>query len=468
MVFAPTQRQLAAIDLQGSDATHCMLFGGARSGKTFIHLWAIISRALAYPSRHAVLRHRFNTVKKTVVLDTLPKVMEICYPEAEKYCELNKTDWYYVLPAGESSGPHTRKFSEIWFGGLDTKERADKILGQEFATIFLNECSEISWHSRNIAMTRLAQNTPLRNKAFYDCNPASQAHWTYQVFEEKKSPDTRRRLEDAEKYVSLLMNPEDNRENLDEATIESFKSMPLRYKERFYYGRYASVSDSALWTTELIEQCRMETVPPDMIRIVVAIDPSGCSGEEDTRSDEVGIVVAGLGEDGKGYVIEDCSGRYGPADWARVACDAFERHEADTIVAETNYGGAMVGEVIRAQRPGTPFREVKASRGKVVRAEPIAALYEQGKVYHLMEMPELEDQLCAMTMSGYQGSKSPDRADALVWALSSLFNTITRKKRDSTHKLQTRAITGRDARGIRKVGPKRHRGHYSNENHRYF
>lgn len=145
----------------GSAATHVMAYGGSRSGKTFGFVRGVLVRAFAHKSRHAMLRYRFNHIKASIIYDTLPKVMELCFPGVAEHCRLDKTDWFLTLPNG----------SEVWFGGLDDKERTEKILGQEYATIYLNECSQIPWASRNMAMTRLAQNTPLRLKAYYDCNP---------------------------------------------------------------------------------------------------------------------------------------------------------------------------------------------------------------------------------------------------------------------------------------------------------
>lgn len=418
MAFKLTADQLRAMDLQASDATHVMLYGGSRSGKTFLNLRTIMIRALAHKSRHAVLRFRFNHVKSSVIYDTLPKVMDLCFPGVADKCKLDKSDWFYRLPNG----------SEIWFGGLDDKERTEKILGQEYATIFLNECSQISWSARNMAMTRLAQNTPLRLKALYDCNPPSKGHWTYRLFIEAVSPDTRKAVPDPSRYNAMLMNPAGNKQNLSEEYFRELEALPERMRLRFLLGQFQSIEDSALWTVDLLEQCRIDGELPDMQRIVIAVDPSGCAGDEDVRSDEIGIVVCGLGRDGKGYVLEDLSGRYGPADWGKVVADAFERHEADRVVAETNFGGAMVGEIVRAARPGTPFTEVRASRGKVARAEPISALFDQGKVVLSGSFPDLEDQMCAMTTAGYMGSKSPDRADAMVWGLASLFPGMTKKE----------------------------------------
>jgi phage terminase large subunit-like protein len=141
-------------------------------------------------------------------------------------------------------------------------------------------------------------------------------------------------------------------------------------------------------------------------------------------------MVCALGQDGHGYLLEDLSGRYGPAEWGKIACDAYDRHAADRVVAEKNFGGAMVEAVIRAASPDVPYREVTASRGKAVRAEPIASLYEQNKMHHIGYFPELEEQLCGMTTDGYSGLKSPDRADAMVWGFTELFPALTRKVKE--------------------------------------
>jgi len=166
---------------------------------------------------------------------------------------------------------------------------------------------------------------------------------------------------------------------------------------------------------------------PQFLRVVIAVDPSGCRGEADKRSDEVGIVVCALGTDGHGYLLEDLSGRYKPEEWASVVESAYERHRADRIVGEINFGGDMVRAVLQAKNELLPYSEVHASRGKVQRAEPIAALYEQEKIHHVGYHPEIEEQLCMFTNAGYQGGTSPDRADAAVWGFTELFPMMTRK-----------------------------------------
>lgn len=173
----------------------------------------------------------------------------------------------------------------------------------------------------------------------------------------------------------------------------------------------------ALWTRDMLDRNRVRAAP-ELKRVVVAVDPSGTSG--DGEGDDIGVVVAGLGPDDTGYVIADYTAQASPAEWGRIAVNAYNRHAADRIVAERNFGGAMVAHVIRTTDPRVAYRDVTASRSKMVRAEPIAALYEQGRVRHVGAFPKLEDQMCSFGPSGYVGYGSPDRADALVWALTDL------------------------------------------------
>ncbi len=181
-------------------------------------------------------------------------------------------------------------------------------------------------------------------------------------------------------------------------------------------------AEGALWTTATLEAARVTTVER-MTRVVVAVDPpvTGHAG-----SDACGIVVVGAMTDGPpqdwhAVVLEDASVRgASPEGWARAAIAAMERHGADRLVAEVNQGGDLVHAVVRQIDPLIPYKAVRATRGKVLRAEPVAALYEQGRVRHVRGLGDLEDQMCRMTTQGYQGKGSPDRVDALVWALTEL------------------------------------------------
>ena len=439
--FKRTAKQEEALSVLGGPATHCMLFGGSRSGKTFEIIEAIICRALAAAgSRHAILRFRFNHCKASIVHDTFPKVMRLCFPQVSYH--LDKSDWFAQFENG----------SQIWFGGLDDKERTEKILGQEYATIFLNECSQIPYSSRNIAITRLAQNVmceelgrPLRNKMYYDENPPSKGHWTHKLFIEHKDPDTKRLINGAD-YACLLMNPEDNKENLPEGYLETLDSLPIRMQKRFKLGLFSDNTDNALWTEEIIEKWRSIDIDlPDMQRVVVAVDPSGSDDEEQSDNDEIGIVVAGLGDDGNGYLLEDLTKRCGPAKWGKIATSAYDRHKADRIVGEVNYGGEMVKFVVQTAKPNVPFKKLNASRGKVVRAEPISSLHEQGKIRFVGFFPELEDELLNFTTTGYTGEDSPNRADSMVWAFSELFPGLVEEAKKKEQKKSKPPVVRRSA-----------------------
>lgn len=176
----------------------------------------------------------------------------------------------------------------------------------------------------------------------------------------------------------------------------------------------------ALWTRAMLDKAfiRLEAVPP-MEEIVVSLDPSGISDDDD-EGDSVGLIVAGKNGD-NGYILEDLTCREGPQEWGTRAVNAYKRWGADRIIAEVNYGGAMVEHVIRTIDPRVPVRVVHASRGKFIRAEPVSALYEQGRVRHVGAFPDLEDQMTLLTRSGYQGLGSPDRLDAAVWAITDMF-----------------------------------------------
>lgn len=440
-----TARQLAAQEVLAGDATHCMLFGGSRSGKTFLLVRNVCMRALKAPkSRHAILRFRFNAIKASVVFDTFPKVMDLAFPGV-KYT-ISKTDWFAEFENG----------SQIWFGGLDDKERAEKILGMEFATIYLNEASQIPQGSRDIAVTRLAQQVdqvvkgsdtrPLKPRMYYDCNPPSKVHWTYKIFVEKRDPDTKLGLPNPLDYAFFQINPQDNAENVSAGYLDTLKSLSARLQKRFLKGEFADATPNALFTDEVIDRWRVvDGVLPEFVRVVVGVDPSGSDDVDNADNDAIGICVGALGVDGNAYLLEDCTVKAGPLTWGRVATSAYDRHEADVVVGEINYGGAMVRQVIQTARPRTPFKAVTATRGKAVRAEPFSALYESGKVRHVGDFSELEDELVAFSTVGYIGEKSPNRADAWIWVLSELFPGLIKvKKEPKENKAAVHRIHGGD------------------------
>ena len=423
--FKRTAQQDLALHVISSDATDIALGGGARSGKTFFLVFAVVTRALAVAgTRHCILRFRQNAIIQAVVMDTFPKVLNLCYPGVYDLKMMNKTWWFYTFPNG----------SELWFGGLDDKDRVEKILGNEYCTMYFNECSQIPWQSIKLALTRLAQKSKLRLKAYYDFNPPSKRHWTHKIFIDRVSPETGKPLLRPTDYAFLFMNPLDNRENLDEKFLERLDALPDKERKRFFLGQFAEENNDALWTDEILDYSRYLGELPNMVRIVIGVDPSGCGGDldEDYRSDEIGIVVAGLGTDGKGYLLEDLSGHYGPSEWARIVADAFTRWMADRVVAESNYGGAMVQHTIATANDKIPVTLVRATRGKTVRAEPVAALYDikDNRIKHAGHFPEIEEQLTGFYPDGYKGIRSPDRADAAIWAFTELFPGLVKSLRD--------------------------------------
>ncbi len=423
-----TARQIEAQRVMAGPASHVLAYGGSRSGKTRLIVRALVIRALKAPrSRHAILRFRFNHVKASIGQDTLPAVMAQEFPDVP--LRLNREDWIGYLPNG----------SELWLGGLDDKDRTEKILGLEFASVFLNEVSQIPWGSREMAVTRLAQRVieevdgqkrQQRLRMYYDCNPPSKAHWSYRLFIEKRDPETKRALPNPEDYAAVQINPGDNSANLPREYLASLASLTARAQRRFLLGEFGDATPGALFAEDDIDKWRVTDGVPDMVRVVVAVDPSGSGDEDNADNDAIGIVVAGLGTDGNGYLLEDATVKAGPATWGRVATDAWERHEGDCVVGEVNYGGEMVRHVIQTARPKTPFRKVTATRGKAVRAEPLSALVEQGKIRHVGMYPDLEEELAGFTTTGYRGDGSPNRADAWVWAFTELFGGMVKPRDD--------------------------------------
>jgi len=425
-----TPKQEEAQKVIAGDATHILLVGGSRSGKTFLFVRNLVMRAAKAPgSRHAIFRFRLNHLIASIFLDTYPKVMKTCFPFINY--DIHGQEKYVTLDND----------SEIWFAGLDDKDRTEKILGMEFATLYFNECSQIPYNSVLMAKTRLSQkvnqviegrpNTELKLRAYYDENPPSKNHWTYRQFIEKIDTETKIKLENPDDYASFFMNPIDNIDNLSDGYIKQLQSMPARMRTRFLDGRFADATPNALFPDENIDKWRViDGAVPDFVRVVIAVDPSGSDDIDNADNDEIGIVVVALGTDGNAYVLEDDTVKAGPGTWGRVATGAYDRHAGDCIVGETNFGGAMVQQTIQVARPRTPFKGVTASRGKAVRAEPFSALYEQGKVRHVGRFVEMEEELAGFSSVGYIGGKSPNRADALIWGLAELFPAIVKAQKE--------------------------------------
>ena len=400
-------------DLLTSGKRYNLVYGGSRSGKTFELFGTLCERSYLAPnSRHLIVRQEGTAARRAIVNGTAPEVFALRWPQAAP--EWKAQDGYYAFPNG----------AQIWVGGLNDEKALERLLGNEYATIFINEASEVTYKAFTLLRSRLAQTVEIdpdcgggrmSQRMYVDLNPTTRQHWTYRLWRDGVDPEDQTPV-DMSQYGHVTVNPADNIANLSPEYLEDLKNLPARARKRFFDGEYVEDVEDALWRRAMIKRVQ---VPPELRRIVIAIDPAVSN---EAGSDETGIVTVGADAAGNAYVLEDSSGRHRPEDWARLAVAAYDSFHGDRIVAEINQGGDMVENTIRAFRPDVPYTGVRATRNKLTRAEPIAALYERGKVYHVGEFPDLEDQMCAFTtgLDRKAAGYSPDRVDALVWALTEL------------------------------------------------
>jgi PBSX family phage terminase large subunit len=399
MPLNKTIKQKEAIELI-SNNKHTLLEGGSRSGKTVIAIYTMLVRACHYPnSWHIALRLRFNHAKASLWNKTIPEVVAMA--GLEKIVRHNNSEYFIEFP----------NKSRLLVSGLDDKERVEKVFGNEFATIFLNEVSQISFDSFEYIETRLNPPRGVPPRMILDYNPPSLSHWGYNLFHKRRYPDGRV-VADSD-FAHLKMNPTDNVQNLSEGYISTLEMLSGNKRKRFLDGEYVS-EEGSLWKREWIKYGRPKE---DLTRIAIGVDPSGSK-----TGDEIGIVVVGVTANQQFYVLGDYSLHGTPREWGTEVLCAYENHKADIIVAEKNYGGEMVEAVItQSGVKQANVSLVNATRGKVIRAEPISALYEQGKVFHVEQFPMLEDELVTTRFDNLK--ESPNRLDACVWAITELINT---------------------------------------------
>lgn len=407
-------KQREAIQYMADPSVRFFLIdGGSRSGKTFINVYAMFVRALKYPnSRHCILRLRYNHAKTSLCQDTIPKVIRVCFPNLVGKIKENKQDSFYTLHNG----------SQIYVGGLDDKARVEKILGNEYGTLYFNECSQIDFGSMQIALTRLAQKVEgMKLLALYDCNPPSIKHWTYIQWYEKKNPESNLALPHPKQYQVLKINPTDNVKNIGDAYLEILESMSPEKQKRFLEGSYSSGADGALFTVGEIHKNRVERSKcPDFVYCGVGVDPAA---KALAKSDETGIVGCGAAMvDGEWhyYICLDYSKKAKPSGWANASVRMYNDLNADKVIGETNNGGDMVESTIRTVEEDVSYVGVHASRGKEIRAEPVASLSYRNRLHIVGHLPEIEDEMVSWEPG--ESTWSPNRLDAMVWAITWLMS----------------------------------------------
>lgn len=364
-------------------------FGKTRAGAGWVH-----ERAIAYPRRWIALIARTPADARDFMIEGPGGIAK------------NTAPWERPLYE-----PSKRRLT--WPNGswatIYSDEEPDQLRGYSGDTAWLDEFAKFKnprecWDNLQFGMREASDDRP---RCLITTTPRS-----IPILKEIEAMST---------TIVVRGSSYENRKNLDPTwfteTISKYEGTRLGRQE--INAEILDDVPGALWTLDMIDRLRIPAPTGEMslARVVVGVDPAATSKDE---SDETGIIIAGRGIDGEAYILADYSCKLSPRGWGRRAVDGYHRYRADRIIGETNNGGDMIEAVIRIEDQNVSYKKVTASRGKATRAEPIAALYEQGRVHHVGLFPELENQLCMFTRNGYMGEDSPDRADALVWALTEL------------------------------------------------
>jgi phage terminase large subunit-like protein len=372
-----------------------LITGGRGSGKSWTLSLFLLN--LTYEEGHVILFTRWTLT--SAFISIIPEFID-------KIDLMNKAEDFEIT---QSEIINKATGSKILFRGIKTSQGTATANLKSIAgvtTFILDESEELMDEDvfDRIDLSIRAVNKP--NRVILVMNPSYKSHWIYNRFVKYPRNDTN--------YIHTTYL--DNQNNLSPSFIaqaERTRTENLHRYNHLFLGHWLEDAEGMLWNRQIIERLRMAN-PPQLERIVVSVDPAASANLD---SDETGIVVCAKDAKGNGYVLEDLSGKYSPSQWAAVAVKAFERWNADCIVAEKNMGGDMVESVLRSQNTNARIKLVNATKGKYVRAEPIYSLYEQNKIYHIGQFPILENQM--ITFDPDKG-KSPDRVDALVWGFTEL------------------------------------------------
>jgi phage terminase large subunit-like protein len=432
----------ASIYVTNSKYKFLLCYGGSGGGKSFYWLDVIVDRAIRAPgSRHAIFRLTRSSCEKTLFDKTLHEVLDRAWPGLKEQCEISLSNMTVTLPNG----------SKLFFDGLD-ENRMTKVLGDEFNTIWVNECNEdgLSYSQVSTLLSRLRARTEtidgkvLANKMFFDCNPRFYSDWEYKAFIQKINPEDGDALHNADQWVAFKMNAEANQANLHPDYIDSLKAGGAASRRRYVQGEWSDANNNALFTEKMFVDYRIPralniTTPEEvrqllldqhdvsLERVTIAVDPAKSNNP---KSDLTGITVQGLGSDGHAYVLADHSDRLSPNQVCELIQREFLAWNASRVVIESNAAGSWLESTMRGVWPNAPLKFIAATAqtgGKSDRAEPVAAQYERGVVHHVGTHKELEAQMCDWG-SPASRRKSPDRMDAVVWGITELMNLANEKK----------------------------------------
>lgn len=454
---------------QSNDSKYVLLYGPSGSAKSFTLDLILKLRGMAAPgSRHMVFRDTRQNCEQTLFDKTNHEVLDKVFPGLKDHPDfkISLSDLSVTLPNG----------SVIFYNGLD-ENRGDKVLGDEFSSIWFNECNAFAYKQVSQLFSRLRQNIKmvdgrtLKNKMFFDCNPRWFTDWDYRAFIDKVNPATGDSWELPDEWQSLFMDTIHNQQNLSNDYIPSLKLGTPEDVQRYFRGYWSNSSTNSLFTPDTINTSRqpkprtntedgaggrdmtaketlayLQSIGIELERVGVFGDPAVTA---DKHSDETGICVAGVTEpdpitdERHVYILADLSLQAIPDEVCRTIVDAYHEWGASMIVMEKNQGGLWLDAALRKVWKQAPLSFVDATRttgGKRSRAEPVSHQYSRGVVHHVGTFQKLEEQ---MTQFGNQGaSKSPDRMDAMVWAVTKLLNLhgertsvpgITQARRSSRH-----------------------------------
>ena len=458
-------QQVAFDQATDPDIKYHLFYGGAGSGKTFLIMLIIIFRALGTNgSRHAVFRLTRNSCEQTLFLKTFFEVMEVFFPDMLTQMIDQQKISYSKLTVEFHNG------SQIFFNGLD-EHRLTKVLGDEFNSVWLNECNEDGLNYRTVGVLRnrlrskrlLANGEQLVNKMFFDCNPRFYSDWEYKAFKLHVNPSDGDAMPRPHQWVSHKLRTEENLHNLGDDYVEGMETMASEERHRYLKGEWRDENNNALFTEKMINDARvpkphhilstlehmerldreiglspdindtldyLRSQDIDLQRITVSCDPAVTA---DPKSDLTGITVQGIakGDDGgdHAYPLADYSGRYTPDRACQVIDMAFRYWGASRIIMEKNQGGLWLEATLLKHTRHVPkfVSATSTTGGKGSRAEPVAVQYERGRVHHVGKLKELEEQMCDFG-SPASRRKSPDRMDALVWGITEILDLGIEKK----------------------------------------